>query len=263
MGSPLLARFFFGLFVFLQEIFDGLPKIRGLRNTYLIRHRNNEQIPAGDAFAVIERLTNTVRDTVRYGWNMMFVPFNSPELSPQFMTDPAVDGGGTEFVQTSLFDDARTGYGDFWRISFDGRASLLRNLHEDRYRAPEGVAEGQKWFDPWIQVRDITEIVRHARAFAEEFSDVTDICLQLEWRGLKSRVIASLKPERHYWSQTYTSHADARNIYECVPQAEVIGSLPEVVARLFAPVHRMFNPRLEITAEYVARAMKDFIVQGL
>jgi len=45
-----------------------------------------------------------------------------------------------------------------------------------------------------IQARDVTEIVRHARAFAEEFSDVTEICFQLEWKGLKSRIIASLIP---------------------------------------------------------------------
>jgi len=30
------------------------------------------------------------------------------------------------------------------------------------------VAAGEKWFDPWIQVRDITEIARHARAFWRE-----------------------------------------------------------------------------------------------
>ena len=81
-------------------------------------------------------------------------------------------------------------------------------------------------------------------------------------KGLKSRVIASLNPER-YWSETYTSHSDWRNVYDCISQAEVIGDLPSVVAKLFAPVHRMFNPRSDISAEWVARAMKGFIVQGL
>jgi hypothetical protein len=173
-----------------------------------------------------------------------------------------VDGGDTEFIQTSLYEDGQTGHGDFWRISFDGRASILRNLHEDRFSKPDSVPEGQKWFDPWIQARDVTEIIRHARAFAEEFSNVTEICFQLEWKGLKSRVIASLNPERS-WSGTYTSHSDWRNVFDCVQQAEVIGDLPSVVARLFAPVHRMFNPRSDISAEWVARAMKGFIVQGL
>jgi Putative DNA-binding domain len=229
--------------------------------SYLVRHRNGEQIPADKALVIIEKLNTAVRDTVRYGWSMFF-PFTRQEISPQFVTDAAVDGGDSEFVQTSLYEDGQTGHGDFWRISLDGRASILRNLHEDRFRTPNGVQEGQKWFDPWIQVRDITEIVRHAWAFAEEFSDVTEICFQLEWKGLKSRVIASLNSER-YWSKTYTSHSDWRSVYECVPQAQVIGDLPGVVAKLFAPIHRMFNPRSEISAEYVARAMKGFIVQGL
>jgi hypothetical protein len=229
--------------------------------SYLVRHRKGEAIPADKALSIVEKLNTAVRDTVRYGWSM-FYPFTRREISPQFMTDPVVDGGDSDFLQTSLYEDGQTGHGDFWRISLDGRASILRNLHEDRYRTPADVPEGQKWFDPWIQVRDVTEIVRHARAYAEEFSDVTDICFQLEWKGLKSRVIASLNPER-YWSETYASHSDWRNVYECVPQAEVIGDLPAVVARLFAPVHRLFNPRSDISAAYVARAMKGFIVQGL
>lgn len=229
--------------------------------SYLVRHRKGEAIPADKALAIVEKVNTAVRDTVRCGWSM-FYPFTRPEISPQFMTDHAVDGGDTEFLQTSLYDDGQTGHGDFWRITLDGRASILRNLHEDRYRTPANVPVGQKWFDPWVQVRDITEIVRHARAYAEEFSNVTDICFQLEWKGLKSRVIASLNPER-YWSQTYTARSDRRNIYECVPQAEVIGDLPAVVATLFAPVHRLFNPSADISATYVARAMKGFIVQGL
>jgi len=229
--------------------------------SYLIRHRKGEQIPADTALAVVEKVNTAVRDTIRYGWSM-FYPFTRAEISPRFTTDPAVDGGDTEFFQTSLYEDGQTGHGDFWRISFDGRASILRNLHEDRFSKPDSVPEGQKWFDPWIQARDVTEIVRHARAFAEEFSNVTEICFQLEWKGLKSRVIASLNPERS-WSGTYTSHSDWRNVFDCVQQAEVIGDLPSVVARLFAPVHRMFNPRYDISAEWVARAMKGFIVQGL
>jgi hypothetical protein len=229
--------------------------------SYLIRHRNGEQIHAAKALAVVEKINTAVRDTIRYGWSM-FYPFRRHEISPRFVTDPAVDRGDTEFLQTSLYEDGQTGHGDFWRFSLDGRASILRNLHEDRFRRPNGVPEGQKWFDPWIQARDVTEIVRHARAFAEEFSDVTEISFQLEWKGLKSRVIASVNPER-YWSEVYTSHSDWRNVFASVSHAEVIGDLASVVARLFAPVYRLFNPRSDISAEWVTRAMKEFIVQGL
>jgi hypothetical protein len=50
---------------------------------------------------IFEKVNTAVRDTIRYGWSM-FYPFTREEISPRFMTDPAVDGGDTEFIQTSL-----------------------------------------------------------------------------------------------------------------------------------------------------------------
>ena len=86
---------------------------------------------------------------------------------------------------------------------------------------------------PVDHVQDITEIVRHARAYAEEFSDVTEICFQLEWKGLKSRVIASHR--NRYDSESYTFNGNARRIATAFPEAEIIGSLAAVVARLLRP----------------------------
>jgi hypothetical protein len=231
--------------------------------SYLIRHAKGETIPPAKMFEVVEKLNNAVRDTVRYGWSM-FYPFTREVIMPRPTTDTVVDGGDTEFLQTSLMEGGvTTGHADFWRLSPDGRASLLRNFHEDRFEGtPHDLPTDAKWFDPWLHVRDITEIVRHAWAFSEEFAEVTDICFDIEWKGLKSRVVASANPAR-YWSESYTSRTDWRKIYEVVPQAEVIANLPGVVARLFTPVYRMFNPRSDIDADYVSRAMRDFIVQGL
>ena len=79
----------------------------------------------------------------------------------------------------------------------DGRASLVRNFHEDRFGRPNKLADGVKWFDPWLHVRDITELVRHARARSEEFSDVEEICFQIEWKGLEGGVTAAGDPERY------------------------------------------------------------------
>jgi hypothetical protein len=228
--------------------------------SYLIRHRKDEVIEPGKALAVIEKLNTSVRDTVRHGWSM-FHPFTRKEIRPHFLTDSSVDAGDTEFVQGSLHEDGGQGHGDFWRLSLDGRASILRNFSEDRFSTPRSVAEGQKWFDPFYHVQDITEIVRHARAYAEEFSDVTEICFQLEWKGLKSRLIASHR--NRYDSEPYTFNSDTRKIRHCFPQAEVIGGLPAVVARLFAPVHRMFNAHSDYSAESVTRIMKDFIEPGV
>jgi hypothetical protein len=222
---------------------------------------NGGEIPASEALRVVEKVHNAVRDTVRYGWSM-FYPFTRPEISPRFMTDPSVDGGDSEFLQTSLFEGNQTGHLDVWRISLDGRASLIRNFHEDRFsQRPDGVGEEEKWFDPWLHVRDITEIVRHARAMSEEFNDVEEICFQIEWKGLKPRIPATLNSERYVSGQT--CQTDQRIVFSCFPRAEVIGNLPVVVSSLYAPVHRMFDTRFNVSPEWVSGQIAGLIVTGL
>ncbi len=104
------------------------------------------------------------------------------------------------------------------------------------------------------------EVVRHALAFAEEFEDVTDVSFQLEWLGLKGRVCAT---HERYQNHPHTqASTDWRKHYDCVPFALVAGDAPEIVSRLFAPGYRLFNPRGEISAEYVRRYMDGFIVRG-
>jgi hypothetical protein len=226
--------------------------------SYLIRHKNGEQIPAGEMLRVADKLNTAVSDTVRYGWSA-FYPFTREPIAPRFLTDRAVDGGDSEFLQTSLYEGANTDHMDFWRMSLDGRASILRTYHEDRRAIPHVVPTGAKWFDPWLHARDITELVRHAWAFSEEFTDVSEICFQLEWKGLTARMIAAYVNSGRSYSESYTARGDWRNLYDHFPQAAVIGDLPGVVARLFAPLYRMFNTRSGVDGKWVARQMRGFI----
>ena len=231
--------------------------------SYMIRNRDGAAVPADQMLYVIEKVNTAVHDTVRYGWSM-FHPFTRAEIMPRFMTDPSVDGGDTDFLQANLIEMGETTHLDFWRVSPDGRASLVRNYHEDRFeKRPDDISDREKWFDPWLHVRDITEIVRHARALSEEFTDVEEICFLLEWRGLKSRVVASLNPERYYSNHAYASNANERVVFLCFPHAEVIGNLPGVVSRLYAPTDRLFNPRSDVSPEWVSAQMKKFVVPGL
>jgi len=226
--------------------------------SYLILHRDGESIPPKDAFPLIQKLNTAVRDTVRYG-RSMFYPFTKHEVSPRFNRETAIDGGDTDFLEASTFE-AGSNRGEFWRIALDGRASILRPLEEDTdERAPPDIPQGSKWFDPRIHIRDIMEVVRHARAFAEELKNVSDICFQCEWMGLKGRLATV---HERYQLQTYAASTDRRRYYDCVPLALIVGDPPEVVSRLFAPAYRVFNPRGEISAEYVKRYMDSFIVPG-
>ena len=226
--------------------------------SYLILHRDGRSIAPQDAFGLIQKLNTAVRDTVRYG-RSMFYPFTRQGISPQFNREAQIDSGDTDFLEASTFvaDSSR---GEFWRMALDGRATILRPFEEDVYEGvPLDMPEGTKWLDPRIHIRDIMEVVRHARAFAEEFEDVSDICFQCEWKGLKGR---STTTHERYQLQNYTASTDCRRHYECVPFALVVGDASDVVARLFAPVYRMFNPRGQISADYVRRYMDSFIVPG-
>lgn len=228
--------------------------------SYLIKDKKEAQIPVHEFLKAVERMNRAVRDTVRYGWSM-FYPFTRPEIQPRFMTDTSVDDGETDFLQTNLIENGESDHLDFWRISPDGRASLIRSYHEDRFTPPEKIAEGGKWFDPWLQVRDITELVRHARAYAEELPEVEEICFEIEWKGLRSRTTATANSERYV--TPHVSQTDQRVVFLPVPYAEAIGDLPGVVSKLYAPVHRLFDPHFNVTAEWVSRSMPDFIVVGL
>ncbi len=226
--------------------------------SYLILHRDGRSIAPHDAFALVQKLNIAVRDTVRYG-RSMFYPFTREEISPRFNRETEIDSGDTDFLEASTFvaDSSR---GEFWRMALNGRATILRPFDEDVYEgAPPDIPEGTKWFDPRIHIRDIMEVVRHARAFAEEFEDASDICFECEWKGLKGR---STTMHERYQLQNYTASADFRRHYDCVPFALVVGDAADVVARLFAPVYRMFNPRKQISADYVRRYMSSFIEPG-
>jgi len=228
--------------------------------SYLIKDKKEARIPVHELLKAIEKINRAVRDTVRYGWSM-FYPFTRPEIQSRFMTDASVDNGETDFVQTSLIENGESDHLDFWRISPDGRASLIRNYHEDRFTRPKEIAGGGKWFDPWLQIRDITELVRHARAYAEELPEVEEICFEIEWKGLRSRTTATANSERYI--RPYVSQADQRVVFISVPYAEVIGDLPGVVSKLYAPVHRLFDPHFNVSIQWISHLMPDFIVPGL
>jgi hypothetical protein len=226
--------------------------------SYLILRPDDGSVAPNDAFALIQKLNTAVRDTVRYG-RSMFYPYTRTEIGPRFNREPEIDRGDTDFLEASTFV-ADSNRGEFWRVALDGRASILRPFDEDVYeRAPPDIPEGAKWFDPRIHIRDIMEVVRHARAFAEELGDVSDICFQCEWMGLKGRFTTT---HERYQSQRFTTSTESRRYYDCLPFALVAGDSSDVVARLFAPVYRMFNPRGQISADYVRRYMGSFIVSG-
>ena len=229
--------------------------------SYMPHVHGELQLDSAHVLETLEKINTAVRDTVRYGWSMFHI-FTREEIKPHFITDPAIDDGQTEIVQTNLLAGGQTDNIDFWRVAMDGRASLLRGFHEDRFeKSPPDLPEGTKWFDPWLHVRDLTEVARHARALSEEFDSVERISFLIEWNGLKDRTTGTINQERYV--RPHTSQADRRIVAASFSQAELIGNLPGVVSNLFAPVHRLFDPRFNVLPEWVSAIMPGFIVPGI
>ena len=232
-----------------------------LQFSYMLHAHSDEKLDAARALETLEKINTAVRDTVRYGWSMFHI-FTREEIKPHFITDPAIDDGQTEMIETNLLADGHTDHIDFWRVAMDGRASLLRSFNEDRFEeTPPDLVEGTKWLDPWHHVRDLTEIARHARAMSEEFGTVERVSFLVEWKGLKDRTTDTINQERYV--RHHTSLADQRIVTASFTQAELIGNLPGVVSTLYAPVHRLFDPRFNVSPEWVAGMMPGFIVPGL
>ena len=115
----------------------------------------------------------------------------------------------------------------------------------------------------WAQARSIDAVIWTALPpqFDGEEGKVVDA---VEWKGLKDRLLAATEGNRqnYYW-HGQRCMTDQRFVQLCVPQAAVIGNVPAVVSRLYAPVHRLFDPRFEISPRFISAMMPQFIAPGL
>src|SRR5260370_11133258 len=68
------------------------------------------------------------------GWTMFHV-FTRAEIEPVFVQDTTSGQGDNDFLESALLRDSQprpAGAYDFWRVSGDGKATLIRSYPEDR-----------------------------------------------------------------------------------------------------------------------------------
>ena len=92
-----------------------------------------------------------VRDTVWSGWSM-FYPFTRPEIEP-YIQLVEMDGEEIEVVEANLFgaDHTPETVPEFWRVSREGMATIIRPYREDRAGCPDARTEA----DPRYVVRSV------------------------------------------------------------------------------------------------------------
>ena len=183
-----------------------------------------------------------VKNVVWTGWSM-FYQFSRPEIAPHILVDDSM-GEDVEVLEANLLSDTFISdtVPDFWRITVDGRTTIIRPYREDRVPVPHlqksGLEPGM-WLSPRTLIREIYELVTHAKELAKEFTYVESVQIQCTWYGLKDRRFADFEPSVSWHDRT--CHADGRSTGGRFSVEQLTGNTTSVVVALAAPVLVLFG----------------------
>jgi Putative DNA-binding domain len=230
--------------------------------SYAIDRADAQQLDPNGLLDVLRQVNGEVRDLVRTGWSMFHI-FDVADVKPFFQTDPSSGMGDADFLECRLMRDARTGpvlFPDMWRVSPDGKATLIRNYWEDDLGTNQqfGLAPGT-WFSPNMLVRSLAEFVRHARGLAERFNEPTTVSFRIEWHGLQGRVI---RDPWNMWLDQWTARGDHRVAADSWPITMLKDAWPEIVANLAAPVMRAFTTDIALSPTWVRGQSSKWLSYG-
>ena len=125
---------------------------------------------------------------------------------------------------------------DFWCVSTNGMATIVRAYREDRsgYPRPAGTT-----LSPFMTARDLAEFVRHARAMATLFGNAQTVCFRCEWHGLRNRQLRDGEGDP---SVVRISRSDCILSYRLErPVADLTSSWPAIVSTLIGRAARSFD----------------------
>lgn len=200
----------------------------------------------------------SVRNVVWTGWSM-FYQFNRAEIAPRIVME-TLAGDEIEAIETSLLGETNleATLPDYWRITVDGRASIIRAFREDRSIIPHlekvGLVPGT-WLSPRTLIRDLYEFVTHAKELAKAFQHSECLEFRCSWYGLKGRKISEFESST-IWHERKCNVAERTSaLTASVDQLAADPSV--VVAELAAPVLRLFDG-LELTRDWIVKEIPKF-----
>ncbi len=216
---------------------------------YAIDRDDRQLLDANRLIEILRQVNAEVRDLVWTGWSM-FHPFSGLEIAPFFNTDEASGEGDRDFLETALLRNTTSSYfaTDMWRVSVDGKATIIRCYTEDDvgFTAQTQLAQGT-WFSRQMMVCALAELVRHARGMAERFDAPTKISFRCEWHGLENRILH----DPLGWFPESRAKSDRRVTTGNWPVSSLGNVLDEIVSELAQPVVRLFTNDFAVTPEWV------------
>jgi len=176
------------------------------------------------------------RSVVRHtGWPPFWYPTRRG-IEP-YPLDGVVEcwlGGDTE---QSSFGGHDAAHSDFWRISPDGIAFLLRGYQEDglEQRAPASL------FDVTLPVWRTGETLIHAERLAGNLVEgPATIAFVAHYEGLAGRSLTSVSGNRALWDDRI-ARQNAITLRTVIDTASIGPNLPEIVHPLLAPLYALFD----------------------
>jgi hypothetical protein len=169
------------------------------------------------------------------GWPVFWYPTRQ-DIQP-YAIDGLVEcwlGGGT---QTSMLGDHDAAHSDFWRISPDGRAFLLRGYQEDSiaHKTPASL------FDVTVPVWRVGEALLHSERLASNLIDgPATVTFAVHYSGLSGRSLTSVNGSRII-SSGRVSRQNQIALQTNVDTASITPNLPEIVHPLLSPLYSLFN----------------------
>jgi hypothetical protein len=116
----------------------------------------------------------------------MFNPFTGPDSEPLFRTDEMSGRGECDFLECAHLRGTNFLATDMWRVSADGKATIIRSyLEDDSAFVPQLNLTQGTWFSPQMMVGSLAELVRHARGLAKRFNEATSVQFRCECRGVE------------------------------------------------------------------------------
>lgn len=179
-------------------------------------------------------MLDVLRALPRYtGWSPLYI-FNRPELAPY------PQGDSIEcWLGKAKTDDA--GHADFWRVSPDGKVTLVRGFQED---GPEFQALGHspgEALELTLPAWRIAEFLLRVKSLGEQIANGPfRIQMIVEWEGLKGRRLMSRGGRRSVFEDNIANDSTYVTEVEVMPN-EVDAALAPTIAKITTPLLRRFS----------------------
>ncbi len=215
-----------------EKLAEGDPA-RHVHGRYVLSARIVGELKQVAPKEMLDLLTGLRRYT---GWSPMYV-FTRPELEPYPVQDNVIE------CWLGRDEDRDVAHSDFWRVSTDGKITLVRGHQED---SPE-IANNENGrvagtgIEVTLPAWRVAEFLLRVRELGGKLA-LGPFRLQLvvQWEGLEGRQLFSYGRRRAIF-ENYISHDPSYQTEIELTPDEVDAALPAVIAKVVTPLLRKFS----------------------